>query len=153
MKLERIKQLPNLNPNAIERAVEAFIKDSRVHNVDEIGMFNQTIESIAQATIFATNNAQHFWLCHQNGEVWAYALAHISKDIDNQLTYTMSQAWVCPELRGKKIVKEWKEQFIAEAKKCLCKHIMIPASRNTKPYLRFLGHGFHEYATLLKTEI
>lgn len=153
MKLERTKQLPDLKPNAIEHAIEQFLVDSRVKNVDEVGMFNQTIETIAQSTMFASNNSHEFWLAHVDGEVKAYAIAHISKDIDNKLTYTISQAWACKELRGKPIIKEWRDMLIAHAKQNLCKHIMVPASRHVKPYLRFLGHGFHEYVTLLKTEI
>ena len=153
MKLRKVKTLPNLKPHAIEEAVERFIKDSRVTGVDEVGMFNQSIESIAQATIFATNDAGHFWLADDGSEVMAYALAHIGKDVDNKLTYTISQAWVHPMFRGKKIVKVWWEQIRAEAKRCMCKHIMLPASRHVKPYMRFLGKGYHEYVTLLKEDI
>jgi len=153
MKLRKIKELPNLSKNAIEIAVEKFIKDSRVKNVDQVGMFNQTIESIAQATIFATNNASQFWLADDGHDVLAYALSHVSKDVDNKLTFTISQAWVCPELRGKKIVKIWFQQLQDEADRLMCKHIMLPASRHVKPYLRFLGKGYHEYVTLIKKDL
>ena len=51
MKLQIVKVLPQLNPNAIERAVDAFLEDSRVEHVDKIGMFNQTIETIAQSIL------------------------------------------------------------------------------------------------------
>jgi hypothetical protein len=151
--LRKIKVLPQLSNKAIERAVEQFIEDSRVENVDKIGMYNQTIESIAQATIFATNNVNQFWLADDGQDVLAYALAHVSKDIDNQLTYTISQAWVCPNLRTKKIVKVWFQQLQDEAARLMCKHIMLPASRHVKPYLRFLGKGYHVYATLIKKDL
>jgi hypothetical protein len=153
MELRRIKELPKLSHLAIERAVESFIKDSRVKNVDQVGMFNQTLESIAQATMFSSNNAQHFWLADNGSDVMAYAIAHITKDIDNRLTYIISQAWVAKELRGKKIVKIWFNQIQEEAKRNLCKHVMFPASRDVKAYLRYLGRDYHTYATLIKREI
>lgn len=153
MNLYRVKELPKLCPYAIEEAVSRFIEDSKIQGVDKDGMFNQTIESIAHATMFATNDTNHFWLAHNGQDVLAYVLAHISKDIDNKLTYTISQGWVAPQLRGKKIVKLWWEKIRAEAKQRMCKHIMFPASRHPKAYLRFLGKGYHKYATLLKEDL
>jgi len=153
MQFQRIKKLPKLRNKAIETAVEQFVRDSRVKNVDEIGMFNQTIESIAQATIFASNEAYQFWMADNGHDVMAYALAHVGKDVDNQLTYTISQAWVCKQLRGKKIVRVWFKMLEEEAKRCLCKHVMFPASRHVKPYLRYLKGQYHEYVTILKRDI
>lgn len=153
MEFRVVKNLPTLRSKAIEYAVERFIEDSRVKDIDKVGMFNQTIESIAQATMFSANNAQHFWLADNGSEVLAYALAHISKDIDNKLTYTISQAWASPQLRGKKIIKVWWQKVRSEAKRNMCKHIMLPASRHVKPYLRFLGKDYHEYVTLLKEDL
>ena len=153
MELQIIKELPKLNSHAIERAVEQFIEDSRVENVDKIGMYNQTIESIAQATMFSMNNAQHFWLAHDGFEVKAYVLAHIGKDIDNRLTYTVSQAWAHPSLRRTPKIKEWWQLIRNEAKRNMCKHVLIPSSRHVKAYLRFLGKNYHEYVTLIKEDI
>ena len=153
MNLNKVRVLPQLRPHAIEDAVSSFIEDSRVKGIDKDGMFNQTIESIAQATIFATNDASHFWLVHDGSDVMGYALAHIGKDIDNKLTYTVSQAWVHPLFRRKKIVRCWWEQIRTEAKRCLCKHIMFPASRSVRAYLRYHKNTYQQYAVLLKEDI
>lgn len=146
-----------LNPGAIERAVKSFIEDSHIQEgkVDELGMFNQTIESIASATIFSPNNdSRQFWIITgDNQEVLAYYLAHVSKDIDNKLCYWITQAWAHPSIRGTKMIKEGWGQIRDEAKRLLCKHIVIPSSRNPKAYCRFLGKGWHQYATLLKEDI
>lgn len=157
MGFQRIKALPkNLAVKAIETAVERFILDCRIKHTDPIGMFNQTIESIAQATIFATNDAHQYWMASKNGEVMSYALVHVSKDVDNQLTFTVSQAWVHPQYRGTNLAKSWWQQLRSEAKRCLCRHIIIPSSRNVKVYKRFLkrmGSNYQEYVTLIKEDI
>ena len=154
MELKRIKSIPQyLRTGAIEDAVKRFIVDSRVENVNIEGMYDQTLKSIAQSIIFDTSEKQQFWMADDGTDVMAYYLAHICIDVDDQLTYTISQAWVYPSLRGKPIVKQWWKQMQEQAQKCLCKHIMIPASRHVKPYLRFLGKGFHEYVTLIKKDL
>jgi hypothetical protein len=154
MELKKVKAMPtSLRKGAIEDAVKKFIVDSRVKNVNIEGMYNQSLKSIAQSIIFDTSDKQQFWMADNGQEVMAYALAHIGVDVDDRLTYTISQAWVDRSLRGTKIVKVWWQQIQDEAKRCLCSHLMLPASRNVKPYLRFLGEGFHEYVTLIKKDI
>ena len=153
MEFRKIKSMPtNLRKGAIEDAVKKFIVDSRVKDVNPEGMYDQTIKSIASSIIFDTSDKQQFWMASDGQDVMAYSLAHICVDVDDQLTYTISQAWVHPSLRGKPVVRHWWKQLQDEAQRCLCKHIMIPASRNVKPYLRFLGPGFHEYVTLIKKD-
>lgn len=155
MELKVIHKLPtNLRNGAIERAVKAFVADSHTEetNADPIGLFNQTLECIAQACLFNQDGKQ-FWIAEHEGEVFAYALTHVSKDVDNRLCYWMTQAWVHPKVRGHRIVKIWRDQLVAEGKRLLCKHIVIPSSRSTKAYLRFLGQGWHKYVTLLKVDL
>lgn len=144
-----------LQPGAIESAVKAFVEDSHADEsgADKRGLYQQTVENIAAATVFKIDNSRQFWLADEEGEVMAYALTHVSKDVDNSLCFWMTQAWVHPILRGSKQVKGWIQLFRAEAKKNLCKHIIIPSSRENRAYCRFLGKGWKPYVTLLKEDI
>lgn len=155
MEFKIITELPtHLNIGAVERAVKSFVKDSHTEDTyaDPTGLYNQTLESIAQAVLFKMDGRQ-FWMAEYEGEVYAYALAHISKDVDNQLCYWITQAWVHPNVRTHKIVKLWKDQLVNEGKRMMCRHIVIPSSRSTKAYLRFLGKGWHKYVELLKVDL
>lgn len=143
-----------LESGAIQEAVTAFVKESHAKEsgADEQGMYQQTIETIAALTIL-NNNSGQFWLSDENGKVMSYALTHVAKDVDNQLCYWMTQAWVNPVLRGKPIVKQMYRRLIEEAKRLMCKHIIIPSSREPKSYCRFLGKGWSPYLTLLKVDL
>lgn len=152
--LRKIKEMPQyLRKGAIEDAVKSFIVDSRVVGVNIGGMYDQTLKSIAQSIMFDTSNKQQFWMADDGTDVMAYALAHITVDLDDQFTYIIAQAWVHPKIRGQKYTKIWWKQLQEEAERSFCKHIMLPASRKVAPYIRFLGKGFTEYATLLKKDI
>lgn len=151
--LRKVKEIPpSLNPKAIERAVAAFVDQSNAENVDKDGYYNQLIENIASVLIFKTPSVS-FWLAEEDGEVVAWALTHISKDVDNKLCYWQSDAWVAPQYRGRKLVKQWNALLEEDAKASFCKHILIPSSRGDKAYCRFLGKGWHTYAVLLKKDL
>lgn len=151
--LRKVKALPDtLNPKAIERAVTAFIEQSNAGHVDKDGYFNQIIENIASVLIFQTPG-RFFWIAEEDGEVAAWALTHISKDVDNKLCYWQTDAWVHPKWRGKKVVKQWNALLEEDAKASFCKHILIPSSRGTESYCRFLGKGWHPYVVLLKKDL
>lgn len=154
MELKLIDKLPELKPNAVEDAVKQFIKDSHSdkQHVDTEGYFQQTLEMIAQALVWGQPGG-HFWLAEDGGEVAAYALCQVFKSIDNRMTYWMNQAWVSPKHRHTPFVRECYEKLRAEAKKQNCAHIIVPSSRGTKGYLRFLGKQWHVYASLLKEDI
>lgn len=151
--LRKIKSLSNLilKVNAIEDAVWSFVNDSHC-NEDLVGLHNQTIENIFHYSQ-CPDDTRNFWLADEDGEVMAYAMTHISKDVDNKLCYWITQAWVHPVIRGSKQVKEWFQIFREEAKKNLCAHIIVPSSRGVEAYCRFLGKGWHTYVTLLKEDL
>ncbi len=141
---------PTLNHRAIDRAVLEFIKETDVHG-DPMGFFIQTIGSI-HAAIY--QNSGDFWLAvGEDGEVDSYVLGHVTKEIDNQLTYWLAQAWVNPRKRGSTWVKGNWQKVREKAKAYLCKHIVVVSARGTDAYCRFLGKGYHEYARLLKEDI
>lgn len=137
----------------IEEAVKDFIRSSGIpRGVDIQGFYNQTLQGIANAAIQGQGN--DLWLGVAGDELWIYLLGHLGNDIDGRMTYTVSQAWVRKDQRGQKWVKEVWAQVRQRAKNCLCKHFMVISTKeNDAVYCRFLGRGFHKYATLLKEEI
>lgn len=150
-----VTELPtDLEPRAIEDAVRSFVKDSKVErlSVKGPGLYTQTLEGIAAATYFKTPG-RFFWLAWHEGKVLAYCLSSVSRDVDNELTYHLEQAWVAKNVRSHPIVKQWYQKFRAHAKQLLCSHITVVSCRNTEAYLRFLGAGWHQYLTILKEDI
>lgn len=153
--LRKVDAIPStLRPKAIERAVDAFIKESNPYSVpvNSDGLFNQIIENIASVVTFRVPG-RYLWLAEEDGEVIAWALTHISKDVDNSLCYWQTDAWVAKQWRGRPEVKEWNKKLEEDAKANFCKHIIIPSSRNSKAYCRFLGEGWHPYVVLLKKDL
>lgn len=144
--------IPNGMAPQIENAVRDFMVSSHLPaGVDKEGFYRQTLQAIASASYLSQGG--ELWLGVSRGTLWTYILAHVSNDFDGQLAYTVSQAWVRKDQRGKKWVKEAWEQVRQRAKDCLCKHFVILSSRgNDKAYCRFLGKGFHFYASILKEE-
>ena len=155
MEFKKVVDLPEgLTYSAIEDAVKEFVKDSHTEetHADPVGLFQQTLEVMASVVVNKSDQSQ-CWLAHENGEVFCYVLAHVSKDVDNKWCYWITQAWVNKKIRGKKEVKEWYQQLRQEAKRLQCSHIIVPSSRGVEAYLRFLGKGWHLYLTLLKEDI
>lgn len=153
--LRKVKEVPaTLNPKAIERAVDAFVKQSRADEVpiDLDGLYNQIIENIAATLLFHTPG-RNVWIAEENGEVIAWALTHVAKDVDNNLCYWMTDSWVAPHWRFKPEVKQWFRQMEDDGKASFCRHLIIPSSREPKAYCRFLGKGWHPYVVLLKKDI
>jgi len=148
-----VKVLPNGMAQQIESAVMEFMKDSHIPDgVDLRGFYNQTLQSIAQATVLGGQG--DLWLGVMGGELVTYILAHINNDYDGRLSYLVSQAWVRKDQRGQPWVKWAWEKVRQRAKESFCKHFSVISSRGkTKAYCRFLGKGFHPYAEILKEEL
>lgn len=136
----------------IEMAVRDFIVSSHLPDgVDPEGFSRQTLQSIAAASYLSQGG--ELWLGILGGRLVTYILAHVGNDYDGRLAYTVTQAWVRKDQRGQKWVKEAWEKVRQRAKDCLCKHFVVLSSRgNDKAYCRFLGKGFHFYASILKEE-
>lgn len=155
MELKKITKLPeDLTYKAIEEAVRHFVQDSHTKEsgADEEGLYQQTLEIIANAIIYNTE-ARQFWIAYYEGEVMAYVIASVAKDVDNKHTYWITQAWVNKKVRGHKLVKIWYQMLREEAVRLGCKHIVVPSSRGVEAYLRFLGKGWHLYLSLLKEDL
>lgn len=146
------REIPkSLNKGAVERAVEGFIKACDM-NVDPVGFYNQTLQKIASAT-YMRQVGQDFWLAEAYGEVAGYAIASVSVDIDNRLTYWVAQSWVDPMWRGHKIVKESWQSIRQRARDLMCAHLVVVSCRNPLAECRWLGEGMEIYSTLLKQEL
>lgn len=147
-----VNAIPEGFTKQIENAVRDFIVSSRTpEGVDHSGFYYQTLEAIASATYL--NGGGEFWVGTENGRLLIYIIAHISKDIDQRLTYHVSQAWVHPKYRGNLVVKEWWEAIRERAKNLFCGHLVITSTRNPKAYERFLGNGMKKYAVIMKEEL
>ncbi len=146
------KVIPEAFAPQIENAVRDFMVSSHLPDgVDKEGFYRQTLQAIAAASYL--NQGGELWLGVSRGTLWTYILAQVGNDFDGNLAYTVTQAWVRRDQRGKKWVKEAWEQVRARAKNCLCKHFVVLSSRgNDKAYCRFLGKGFHFYGSILKEE-
>lgn len=146
------KTIPSGMAPQIENAVLDFMASSHLPGgIDGEGFFRQTLQSIAAASYL--NQGGELWLGIMNGRLVTYILAHIANDFDGRLAYTVTQAWVRKDHRGRPWVKEAWEKVRQRAKDCLCKHFVVLSSRgNDKAYCRFLGKGFRFYASILKQE-
>ncbi len=150
-----VKELPNKKlMKSIEKSVKRFVVESNPEKTpwNDEGLYQQTLHTIAYA-ITTKESTPQFWMVEYHNEVLAYAVCHTSVDVDNSLCYWQTQAYVNKKVRHHKIVHLWKEQLFEEAKRLGCKHIIIPSSRETESYKRFLGEGWHTYVTLLKKDL
>lgn len=144
-----VKEIPSHLSLQVQHAVLDFIVTSHLpEGIDVDGFYQQTLEAIANCTYM--NGAGEFWMGVKDGKLLIYILGHVAKDMDNRMTYHISQGWVHNDYRGNPIVKEWWEAIRQRAKDLFCGHLCITSSRSAKAYQRFLGHGMKEYAILLK---
>jgi len=147
---------PHLKKGAVEKAVNRFIDDIKRHGqgIDPTGLFNSTLQSIAQACILTHDGSGgDFWAAiGDDGEMYAYSLAKIVIDIDNRVTYWVTQGWIHPDYRHKYLKSGWKD-LEQHARRNMCKHIINVTDRHAKAYLKLLGDKWHTYATLLKKDL
>lgn len=136
----------------IERLVAEATNEIDVKG-DKAGFYQQTIETIANATFLQKGG--DFWLIWDDESKLAlgFIVGYISKDIDNKITYWCTLAYAAKQIRRQKQVKQLWQLVRETAKQKFCKHILVVSSRNNEAYCRFLGENWHEYATILKEDI
>lgn len=151
---ELVKTIPEGIPQQLEKAVEDFIKTSHVPSgVDLAGVYQQTLLSIVARSAM-NQPGSDLWLGISNNDLWTYILSHMGPDIDGRMAYTVTQAWVRQDQRGKPWVKWAWEKVRQRAKDCFASHFVVMSTRgNDKAYCRFLGKGFHPYSSILKEEL
>lgn len=134
-------------------AVIDFMKSSRLpEGIDVKMFFYQTLQAIANSAILG--QGRDLWLGIHGNELYTYILATICPDFDGRLAYTVSQAWVRKDQRGKPWVKEAWMKVRQRAKDTLCSHFVVYSTKeNTAAYCRFLGKGFHKVSEVLKEEL
>ena len=155
MKLEIITSLQGINVSGLKAAVADFVNTNNQIQapLNKEGFFTQIIESIVTRTE-GKAAGQYFWAAlDEDKNPTGWALTHIAKDVDNQLCYWMTCAWVRKDYRRTPLVKEWLQTMRTHAVQLCCKHVIIPSSRHIKPYLRMLGKAWHVYSVLLKEDI
>lgn len=101
----------------------------------------------------AVSGQGELWIALQDGKVVGFLLGGYNKEVENEPTYVIKQAWVDPLLRRTSRVKEMLAQVLMNAKSNFCKHVLIVSSRNTRAYLRWLGKGWMPVSTILKGEL
>lgn len=152
LRFEIVKTLNPKHVPQIKAAIRDFMISSHMsEGVDPRGFVAQTEQSIANATVLGRGG--DFWLMIENDQVIAYVLAQVVTDIDCNLTYWVSQAWVRKDMRGNIAIKMAWQKIRERAAQCLCKHIIVVSSRDSAAYCRWLGRGWHQYATLLKEDL
>lgn len=152
-RFERATEIPEGLSDQIGAAVIDFIKTSgTTDGIDKNGLYYQTLQSIANSAILG--QGRELWLGVKDGELYTYILAGIGQDFDGRLSYTVAQAWVREDQRGKAWVKEAWQKVRQRAKDTLCSHFAVYSTKGkTDAYCRFLGKGFHKYSEILKEEL
>jgi len=113
------------------------------------------MQSIANACILHHDGTGgDFWASvGEDGEIYGYALGKVVIDIDNRLTYWVTQGWIDPSIRhGGNLKRGW-EDIEKHARANMCCHIINVTDRNSRAYLRLLGPEWHTYSTLLKKDL
>lgn len=149
-RFELVKIIPDGFVSQIQESVKAFMKDSNMpEGVNEIGFYNQTLKTMAQATVL--NGGGDLWLGIKGNELYTYILAYIGQSVDDRLSYVVNQAWVRKDQRGQPWVRDAWQKVRQRARDTMCAHLLVLSSReNTKAYCRFLGKGFHKHVEILK---
>lgn len=149
---KRVDFIPTGMNKQFTDAVVDFMGASGLPNgIDRQGFFYQTLQAIATSAIIG--QGRELWLGIHEGQLYTYILATIGQDFDGRLAYTVSQAWVRKDQRGKPWVREAWQKVRQRAKDMLCSHFAVYSTKeNTKAYCRFLGKGFRKYSEILKEE-
>lgn len=145
--------LPEGMNGQIQLAVMDFIASSGLpKGIDRTGFYYQTLQAIANSAILG--QGRELWLGIRGNDLFTYILAGIGPDFDGRLAYTVSQAWVREDQRGKPWIKEAWAKVRQRAKDTLCSHFVVLSTKSrTDAYCRFLGKGFHKVSEVLKEEL
>lgn len=144
-----------LNPGAMERAIAAFIEDTKRDVVkDNVGRYNQLVYYVYNALVRKTLPDVQIWIKQdEDKEVGAFAFTNFSIDVDGKQSLWMSVAWVRRTYRFTGKPKQWFRQMEDFGKASGAKHLLIPSIRGSKGYLRFVGKEWQEYEVILKKDL
>lgn len=142
-------EMPKKLIKEVEGAVREFVKESGTKG-DPDKVFSTTIRTIAGYTVCKTGD---FWVAEDDKGLVAYATGYQTIDIDDSLTYYLTQVWVKKEYRNKKMVKEWYSEIKKHAKEMGSKYFIALGNRKPEAYARFLGNNTEVYAYMLKQDL
>ena len=137
---------------SLAASIKAFYKDSRMENVEEQGFIDETAQKMS-AAVYRDYGIDLWVVKLKGGSCGGYLLASFVLAVDNKLTYWISQAYIAPKYRGTELKNMCWEKIRDYAKSNFCRHIVVVSSRGSDGYCRFLGKGWHPYATLLKEDL
>lgn len=152
LSLNLIKKIPLKLKNKIQHAVLNFIEDADIYG-DPVGLYNQTIQSIANATNLGGKG--DFWLAYdeETEEVAGYVLGNVQRDIDNRLCYWITQGYVSPKYRNGELLVDGWSKIMDKAKECFCSHIAIISTREPRAFIKALGGDWKDYARIMIQDI
>lgn len=136
--------------DSLKETIRSMYLESHVDfYMTEKGYMDHTWDQIMSAAM----GQGEVWIALQDGKVVGWLLGGYNKDVDNEPTYVIKQAWVSPLIRRTPRVKEMLSQVLMNAKSNFSKHVLIVSSRNTRAYLRWLGKGWVPVTTIIKGDI
>lgn len=152
-RFQLVTEIPSGMNDQFKAAVKDFMQSSNLPSgIDLDGFYYQTLQAIANSAILG--QGRELWLGIHDGQLYTYILAGIGQDFDGRLAYTVSQAWVRKDQRGKPWVREAWQKVRQRAKDTLCSHFVVHSTKeNTRAYCRFLGKNFHKVSEILKEEL
>lgn len=150
---ELAKAIPSgMNQQFSDAVLDFMVSSELPAGIDKQGFFYQTLQAIANSAILG--QGRDLWLGIRDGQLYTYILAGIGPDFDGKLAYTVHQAWVREDQRGKPWVKDAWQRVRQRAKDTFCSHLAIYSTKGrTDAYCRFLGKGFHKISEVLKCEL
>lgn len=136
----------------LEYAIGQFVEESNQYRVpcDEDGLYNQTSRLFVERGLHGVGG--DLWLALDDGKVAAFALTHLSTDVDDKSCFWITCAYVARPYRTTELFAESYAILEEEAKRRGAAHIVLPSSRSAKAYARKLP-GFHPYVVLLKKDL
>lgn len=141
-----------MNQQFHDAVIDFMASSGLPRGIDKNGFYYQTLQAIANSVILG--QGRELWLGIQDGQLVTYILASIGPDFDGRLSYTVSQAWVRNDQRGKPWVRGAWQKVRQRALDTLCSHFVVHSTKeNTAAYCRFLGRGFHKASEVLKEEL
>jgi hypothetical protein len=134
----------------LKAAILAMYKESHVDlYMSEKGFVDGTWTVVMESS---RGNGE-LWLGVEGDTLFAFGLCGYSKEVDNEPTFVIKQAWADYSIRRTPRVKEIFSTVLAHAKSHFCKHVLIVSSRSTKAYLRWLPKGWRPVSTILKGDL
>ena len=151
MRFEVVHDIQEGYAKDIESMVEALVQELDI-DVDKDGYRQSVIEHIAGATYLRVPGLE-FWLAWDGDAVVGFVTASIAKAVDNRLAYHLHSGWFSKPYRSTGFTKACWESVKAQARRRLCKHVILMSARSGEAFSRFLGREAEPYLELLKAKL